>query len=192
MKMKELLAGMTAFLLLFAQAGCTEEDFNEIESSLDELSSSLETEQNKTAPDVDTPVNSDASFVINRSVRQTTAPMGQDSTWTIFVYLCGSDLESEDGMATMDMEEMAQVSTGENIKFVVQTGGANAWNSDVPTDAHGRYVITGGKISLVDTTASNDSMGSPDVLKDFLNWGIQNYSTSNMGLVFWNHGSVVL
>ena len=33
-------------------------------------------------------------------------PMGESGTWTIFVYLCGADLESDGGMATGDLQEM--------------------------------------------------------------------------------------
>lgn len=104
------------------------------------------------------------------------------------MYLCGSDLESESGMATMDMDEMAAASTGQNVKFVVETGGATSWNSGVSSDALGRYVITGGQAELVDSEANAD-MGDSETLSSFLKWGVQNYPAANMGLVLWDHGS---
>lgn len=40
------------------------------------------------------------------------------------LYMCGSDLESENGLASGDIEEMIAGSQSENVKFVIQTGGA--------------------------------------------------------------------
>ncbi len=122
-----------------------------------------------------------------RSARSSTSPMGEDGTWTVFVYMCGSDLESENGMGGMDMEEMAAASTGENVRFVVETGGANSWENDVSSDQLGRYVISDGQAELVDSE-DNANMGDSSTLADFLKWGVQNYPAANMGLVLWDHG----
>ena len=45
--------------------------------------------------------------------------------WTIFVYLCGSDLESDSGLASKDLWEMIAATT-KGAHYVVQTGGANS------------------------------------------------------------------
>lgn len=72
--------------------------------------------------------------------------MGEGGTWTIFVYLCGSDLESGNGLATMDMDEMLSASTGTGVKFVVQTDGTAAWQSEVVSAENAeRYVICNGE-----------------------------------------------
>lgn len=81
-----------------------------------------------------------------------------DGTWTMLVYLCGSDLESEGGMAGMDMEEMESASTGDGVRFVVETGGAASWDNDVSPDELERYVICDGDTELVDSQP-NASMG---------------------------------
>ncbi|MGN0688354.1 MAG: clostripain-related cysteine peptidase [Oscillospiraceae bacterium] len=115
-------------------------------------------------------------------------PMGADGTWTIFVYLCGTDLESSGGFATMDMLEMIYASTGSDVKFVVQTGGTQQWqNEAVTSDGLYRYMISDGEINLVDEQRAA-SMGSGDTLAEFLKWGVANYPAAKMGLVFWNHG----
>ena len=54
---------------------------------------------------------------------------GADDSWTIFVYLCGADLESEAGLATGNMQEMISASAASNVRFIVQTGGAAEWNN---------------------------------------------------------------
>ena len=111
-----------------------------------------------------------------------------DGVWTIFVYLCGTDLESEGGMGTGDIEEMINGTSNENLRFVVQTGGTNEWQNDmVDSDSICRFVVTDGDIEQVDTQPLT-SMGSADTLKDFLSWGVENYSSEHMGVALWNHG----
>lgn len=132
----------------------------------------------------------DGDIEINRNVKLGNTPMGKEGTWTIFVYLCGSDLESRDkgGYATLDMEEMLAASTGENVRFVVETGGASRWYYDaVDSSELGRYEICNGHIKKVDKQP-DASMGASNTLADFLKWGVSNYPAAHMGVVLWNHG----
>lgn len=126
---------------------------------------------------------------ITRKQREAEKPMGEDGTQTVFVYMCGSDLESENGLASGDIEEMIAGSQSENVKFVIQTGGAGAWADTygISAEKTQRYVVTGGEISLIEEKESVN-MGKEDVLVDFLGWGIENYAAAKMGLIFWNHG----
>ena len=90
-------------------------------------------------------------------------------------------------MGTDDMEEMRNAAPSDKVRFVVQTGGADGWQSDVDDSVMQRFVIQNGSITEVDT-ADLSSMGSPDTLSDFLVWGTENYASEHMGLIFWNHG----
>ena len=112
----------------------------------------------------------------------------QDDTWTVFVYICGSNLESQNAAATKDLNEMLS-STGSNkVRFVVETGGARTWrNNTMSARQLGRYVIQAGK--MMDAGAvSAASMGKTETLADFLQWGIKNYPADHMGLILWDHG----
>ena len=51
-------------------------------------------------------------------------------SWSIYWYLCGSDLESQNGCATADLSEMLEVQLPENVNVVIETGGANAWQNE--------------------------------------------------------------
>ena len=118
-------------------------------------------------------------------------PMGDAGTWTIFVYLCGSDLESDPaygGAASYDLLEMADAKPCDRVRFVVQTGGAMDWSiSEIDPKRTQRFVAEDGELSLVyDEPASN--MGESKTLADFLLWGVENYSADNMGVILWNHG----
>lgn len=112
----------------------------------------------------------------------------QDDTWTVFVYICGSNLESQNAAATKDLNEMLS-STGSNkVRFVVETGGARTWrNNTMSARQLGRYVIQAGR--MMDAGAvSAASMGKTETLADFLQWGIKNYPANHMGLILWDHG----
>ena len=114
--------------------------------------------------------------------------MGASVTWTIFVYLCGTDLESGGGAAVCDIGEMCSATESANVKFVVQTGGANQWNYEkIDADKVERFVVENGDITKVYETGDL-SMGDPDTLADYLVWGVQNYPADNMGVILWNHG----
>lgn len=64
------------------------------------------------------------------------APKSVEAAWTICVYMCGSDLESNGSAASVDLLEMlesVQMDTGsdsfpENVNLLVMTGGASAWD----------------------------------------------------------------
>ena len=40
----------------------------------------------------------------------------KEETWAIYWYLCGSDLESQNGAASADLEEMLDADLPENVK----------------------------------------------------------------------------
>lgn len=132
-------------------------------------------------------VEADGSLHIQRPVHENRTPMGEPDTWTIFVYMCGSDLESEYGCASEDMNEMRNASTGSNVKFVVQTGGASDWNNYVSSGKLQRYVIYDGTATLLEENYEAN-MGDASTLSDFIGWGVTHYGAEKMGLVLWNHG----
>ncbi len=111
-----------------------------------------------------------------------------EEDWTIFVYLCGADLESENSLATENFQQMIDARTGPNVRFVVETGGAESWHNGANPDRLDRFLITGGSSTLVDSQPSA-SMGEAETLADFLRWGLAAYPASHVGLVFWDHGS---
>lgn len=130
----------------------------------------------------------DGALKIDRLSRSNPSAMGVDGTWTIFLYMCGTDLETEYGMASMDMQEMVDSYAGENVRFVIQTGGTDEWDNDfVDSTTIQRYVVSNGEITLVDEQ-DDASMGDSETLESFLSWGVGEYPAENMGLVFWNHG----
>lgn len=81
----------------------------------------------------------------------TPEPNAEAGTWAIYWYLCGSDLESNGGFATSDLMEMMEVALPENVRVIIQTGGAKTWqNNVVDADVLQRYVYDSEGLTLVD------------------------------------------
>ncbi|WKY45907.1 clostripain-related cysteine peptidase [Eubacteriaceae bacterium ES2] len=133
-------------------------------------------------------LSEDGSFSIERVARDEVVSMGDPGTWTIFVYMCGTDLESESGLATNDLQEMIDGTANNKIRYIVQTGGTYLWDNDLVDDAlNQRFLIQNQDIELIEESDLTN-MGSAETLSDFLNWGVASYPAENMGLIFWNHG----
>lgn len=112
----------------------------------------------------------------------------KDGTWTVFVYLCGSNLESQGAAATKDLNEMLSAGGNDNISFVVETGGAKTWrNNTISSRKLGRYLIKNGRMTDVGSVGAA-AMGDTSTLADFLTWGIKNYPADHMALIMWDHG----
>jgi len=118
----------------------------------------------------------------------TSTDIDTDTEWTIYWYLCGSDLETNYGAATNDLAELMDVNLLENVKVVIQTGGASIWqNETISADAVGRYVYDHNGLQLIEELPLA-SMGDASTLKDFLAFGKENYPAKHTAVVFWNHG----
>ena len=111
-----------------------------------------------------------------------------DGSWAIYWYLCGSDLESEGGFATDDLNELLEAELPENVTVVIETGGAAEWwNETVDASVLQRYVYNSDGLTLVDEQPSA-SMGDSGTLADFLRFAKENYPADKTAVVFWNHG----
>ncbi len=113
---------------------------------------------------------------------------------TVLVYMDGSDLESDYGMAASDLQEMQEAVAkidheGRQIHIVVEAGGSPQWQYEPMQDKqYGRFCITGQGVSEVEELVPRD-MGRPDTLTDFIRYGTQSYPAEHYGLICWNHGA---
>lgn len=112
----------------------------------------------------------------------------ESGTWSIYWYLCGSDLETNYGCATQDLMELMEVTLPENVRVVIQTGGAKEWqNNVVNADILQRYVYDSAGLTLVDELPPA-SMGDTATLTDFLRFCKTYYPAEHTAVLFWNHG----
>lgn len=108
--------------------------------------------------------------------------------WVMYWYLCGSDLESEGGSATEDLDELMEVDLPDNVTVVIQTGGAYEWYNDyVDATKMQRFVYDSDGLRLVDE-GEMENMGDAQTLADFLEFATTNYPAEHTIVNLWNHG----
>ena len=94
-----------------------------------------------------------AVLLLFPTVRNAEAAADEPAEWTVIIYLCGSDLESEYGLATSNLEEIARVrepvnilgrivgkdaeeilggsvKTAGTVNVLIETGGSRIWHAD--------------------------------------------------------------
>ncbi|MCL2592447.1 MAG: clostripain-related cysteine peptidase [Defluviitaleaceae bacterium] len=109
--------------------------------------------------------------------------------YTIMIYLNGSDLESEDGLATDDIIEMLESGVnGANLNLVLLTGGANRWQNDViPENECVLWEVIDGKLIKIAGIGLHN-MGNAGTLSSFIEFSKENFPAEKYGLIMWDHG----
>lgn len=109
--------------------------------------------------------------------------------WAVYIYMCGSDLESKYASATNNLAALCEGKLGEETSIVIETGGTSAWQNDVVREdiIQRRTLGTDKKVHLVDET-EQANMGDPDTLESFLKFATENYPAEKTMLILWDHG----
>lgn len=108
-------------------------------------------------------------------------------TWTIYWYVCGTDLESKHGAASEDLQELLQVRLPPNVRVLIQTGGAVEWHTTGIPSGAARYLYDADGVHPLQQLSDAD-MGSPDTLADFLRYGAKNFPADHRVCILWDHG----
>ena len=113
----------------------------------------------------------------------------ESSTKTIMLYMVGSDLESNFGAASSDLEEISSsLPNLDDINVVIYLGGSESYyNSYVGEDENVILELTEeGLVSVEEIPAKN--MGSSETLSYFINYVTDSYNTDEYSLILWDHG----
>ncbi len=114
---------------------------------------------------------------------------GGKDTVTIMIYMCGTDLESRNGMATNDLVEMTKANLSPNVNIIVYTGGCRQWkNSIISSSKNQIYKVEKGGLSPLVKDDGSAAMTDPSTLSKFIRYCAQNYPASRNELIFWDHG----
>lgn len=130
-----------------------------------------------------------SGVTISRLYKEDGEIKGDKGVWTVFVYMCASDLESKQASATDDMIEMQDATRAcSDLRFVIEADGTKKWRNDLcRNNKKQRIVIENGNAEIVESKSSTN-MGKAGTLTDFLKWGLENYPSEYMALDFWDHG----
>ena len=108
---------------------------------------------------------------------------------TLMLYMCGSDLESEAGLASGDLREMmAAMPSDGSLQIVALAAGSTSWESGVDADMAGIYRLTSDGIELAEAHPVA-SMGDPQTLERLLRYGWERCPAERYALILWDHGA---
>ena len=123
------------------------------------------------------------------SATESTAEAAGQKDFTLMVYMIGSDLEASAAAASNDLAEMTENHPDlDAVNVLVYTGGSPAWHSDVPEEVNAVMELTAQGFSTLETYPEQ-SMGQPDSLTRFLNYGVEHFPAEQYGLILWDHGN---
>lgn len=113
-----------------------------------------------------------------------------DGTQVLMVYMVGSDLESESGLASLDIDEMISSDFHEEeLTVLVCTGGAAYWwNDEISETECAVYKVNSGLGIEKLQVLQNDNMACGETLTEFMDFTYLNYPADKYSMVFWNHG----
>lgn len=95
---------------------------------------------------------------------------------------------SDPGAASIDIAEMTAETWSDNIRIVIQTGGAKRWsNQMINPNRTQRFLYKSGQFSRVADLPMQPSY-EPQTLADFLTFCKDEYPADHTALVLWNHG----
>ncbi len=119
-----------------------------------------------------------------------TTPVGDGSDMhTIMMYMIGSDLESEGGAASFDIDEMLDATLTNNVRIALMTGGSTYWyNEEISGDTCQYWLIQHGTLILMEERVGLVSMVESETLSDFINFSAENFPADRYHLIMWNHG----
>jgi len=133
------------------------------------------------------PVNVSVSNLA-REKRTSLIGNGEDKA-TIMVYMCGTDLESQDGSASSDLNEMLYAEISDKVNIILETGGTIKWqNSIISSKTNQRYRVTNKGLVLLENNLGRKSMVNPTTLTDFIKYCQINYPANRYSLIMWDHG----
>ena len=113
---------------------------------------------------------------------------GKDKV-TLMVYMIGSDLESQNGMGTVDLNEMVYSGLqNQKVNVIVETGGCRKWrNSVISPKKLQRWRVSGQGVGLIEES-SLAPMTDEDELADFIQFCAKQAPADRYILIFWDHG----
>lgn len=146
-----------------------------------------------------TTVDGNKTASCNVTVYEATLP-----SWTIMIYMCGSNLESgynqqtgkyvksDGGMGSANLAELLSVAgQTEDVNVIVETGGSHYWYNSYGMTASKlqRWHVSNKQLVLDESLSTYTSMAKQSTFQSFLKWGLDNYPAERTGVIVWDHGN---
>ena len=109
--------------------------------------------------------------------------------YTIMIYMCGTDLESNYGMATADLNEMLHADIADNVNIIIETGGTKKWQNTVISNKTNQvYQIKNDGIVRLQSDIGKKAMTKASTLTEFIDYCETNFPANRYALIMWDHG----
>lgn len=176
-RLKRLTAFLLAIMIAFLMGAC--------DKSLTKSNESFFNANNKKNI-----FNSKSSSApVLSTMPQLTEANGEADTWTVMIYMNGSDLETKGGEATKNLQSLLAVKLPERIRVIIYTGGTSEWQNDLISADHNQiWTVEDNGLVLLENMEPK-SLGESDTLAEFINYGHSKYPAEKKALFFWNHGA---
>lgn len=113
----------------------------------------------------------------------------ETESFTLMIYMTGSNLETEGQAASNDIQEMTEAwRPDSNIRVIVQAGGSECTGTGVNFSKSTRLEIGEREWKTITEDAPNN-MGAAATLSDFLSWAYTYAPADRYGLILWDHGA---
>lgn len=110
------------------------------------------------------------------------------ATTTVLIYSVGSDLESQQGRLSNDLQEILRGEPESNCTVLLQTGGTLTYHNDDMTNGKAqRFHVQESKLQEIDSSIKTGASES-ETLSGFIRWGISEAPAQRYILVLWDHG----
>lgn len=157
-----------------------------IEKKLEENSEAINNIEEK---DIDEEVYTKVENINSKREYRTKIIGNNEDKVTLMIYMCGSDLESQYGTASVDIREILDANISENVNILIETGGTLDWtNPSISEERNQIYKIENKELVLLKDDLGLRNMAESNTLKDFITYSTENYPANRYGLIVWNHG----
>ncbi len=113
--------------------------------------------------------------------------------WTVMIYLCGTDLESQYHSASKNLQQISETIPTDSINVVIETGGTKEWYAEekpgikIANDKLQRWTWGADGFTLVEEQPEA-CMSHADTLSAFIRWSTEKYPAKKYMLLLWDHG----
>ena len=115
----------------------------------------------------------------------------KDNTRTIMIYMVGSNLESESGIASAEIDAIDPSKVDlSSTNVLIYTGGTEKWHNFVSNTENAIYKLTESGFEKVQTYEKKN-MGDPTTFTEFLTYSYENYPAGHFNLIMYDHGGAI-
>jgi len=128
-------------------------------------------------------------FFLFLCLAQALGESSQDNL-TLMIYLCGSDLETQYGSATEDLQEIIQAcEKNPCVTVLAMAGGSIGWKAgSIGSEDTVILEISSGRKQRILEHCGDMNMGDPETLSAFLRYSAEKQPASQYALILWDHG----